>query len=148
MPRLSNALFLDRHRFLRKMWLECDELYSILEVNQQWEVHRFYQPSKELTDEELVAHRKATTKAEPRLPAIAGRHFALLYQSFRVAYAYAEGDEMRFRSAISQMSRQRPSHMTGKRQIWIRAVANPEPDLQKLASALIDLALHQAAEEE
>jgi hypothetical protein len=147
MPRLSNELYIDRHRFLRKMWLECDELYSILEVNQQWEVHRFYQPSKELSEEELIAHRKAITKEQPGLPAVAGRHFALLYQSFRVAYAYADGDEMRFRSAISQMSRQRPPHQTGKRQVWVRAVANPEPDLAKLASALIDLALYQAAEE-
>jgi hypothetical protein len=129
------------------MWLECDELYSILEVNQQWEVHRFYQPSKELSEKELIAHRKAVTKEQPGLPATAGRHFALLYQSFRVAYAYADGDEMRFRSAISQMSRQRPPHQTGKRQVWVRAVANPEPDLAKLASALVDLALYQAAEE-
>jgi hypothetical protein len=111
-------------------------------------VHRFYQPSKELTEEELIAHRKAVTKEEPGLPATAGQHFTLLYQSFRVAFEYAKGDEMRFRRAISQMSKQRPLHQTGKRQVWIRAVANPEPDLAKLASALIDLALYQAAGEE
>lgn len=145
MPRLSNELYIDRHRFLRKMWLECDELYSILEVNQQWEVHRFCQPSKELSEEELIAHRKAVTKEQPGLPAIAGRHFALLYQSFRVAFEYAKGDEMRFRRAISQMSRQRPPRLPGKRNVWVRSVANPEPDMRKLASALVDLALSQSA---
>jgi len=74
MPRLSNALYYDRHRFLRSAWLEFDSLYTVLLVHHQWELHAYYQPSKRLTKAELLHHRRAITAKQPSLAAKA-KHF-------------------------------------------------------------------------
>jgi hypothetical protein len=145
MSRLSNQLYFERYQFLMTMWLEVRDLYTVLWPNEQWELHAFYQPLKELSEAEFVEHRTSIQKMEPGLASKAGRHFKVLYESYRVAFAYSEGDEQRFRGAISQMSRQRPRHETpGKRQVSVRLLVHPEPDLKMLASAFYDLAVSMA----
>lgn len=138
MPRLSNALYLERHRFLRVAWLEFDHLYSVLPMRQQWDLHAFYVPDKDLSDEQLLEHRGEITEQRPSLPASSGRSFEILNDAFRRAFEWAEGDDLRFRQAVGNLSRQATTKSTGKRQIRIRVVVRPEIDLQKLARALLD----------
>lgn len=141
MPRLSNALYYERYLFLRTAWLEFQSLYTILPVSQQWELHAYYQPSKQLAKAELLEHRKRITGEQPSLPAKAGKHFDQLYRCFRVAYAYAAGNELRFRNAIAQLTAQRPrSFKAGEHLTWVTALARPEPDYRRLALAFLELA--------
>lgn len=139
MPRLSSALYYERYRFLRTAWLEFDSLYTVLLVHQQWELHAYYQPSKQLTQAELLEHRRVITAKQPSLAAKAGKHFDLLYRCFRMAYAAAAGDEKKFRNSISRLSRQRVTDSVGDRRVRVRALARPEPDIKMLARALIRL---------
>lgn len=147
MPRLSNELYLRRHNFLAKAWQDFARLYTILLPQDQWTVHRYYQPTKDLSDQELLDYRQQVTRDEPSLPARAGRLFVRMNRAFRTAYEYAQGDQLRFYDSLWQQTAGARVHQHGKRQIRIAALARPEPDLEGLARVLVQMAIDQVAEE-
>jgi hypothetical protein len=150
MPRLSNDRYLERHYFLKKDWIEFEELYCVLTVSEQWDLHAFYQPSKVLKDEDLLYHRQLISKERPSLPAQTGKSFRLMSDICRRAYQYANGDDMKFRKAIASLtpSRAATDYDNGKHSFRITAIANPEPDYKQLARALIAVAEAQARQKE
>jgi hypothetical protein len=75
MPRLSNELYFERYRFLRMAWLEFRSLYAVLRLDQQLNIHTFYQPDSDLDKVSLVEHRERVTNQHPSLPAEAGKLF-------------------------------------------------------------------------
>jgi hypothetical protein len=149
MPRVSNQLYLERHRFLVKAWTDFQRLYSILPIEQQWQVHAYYQPSKELTDQQLLEHREKVTEERPELPAQAGKAFIRMYRAFRIAFEYADGDQQRFNAALLHLtdSRAKTAAPHGKRRISVTALARPEPDLEVLARALVEMARERVLKE-
>lgn len=153
MPRLSNDLYLDRHRFLAKAWADFPSLYAVLSTAQQMALHDYYQPSKALSAPELLDHRKLITSQWPALPAQAGRGFMRMYTVFRHAFEEAAGDETKFRQVIHEFVR--PSagtvsrHRSGRKTspIKVSVVVRPELDRKKLAQALMALAEQETVEE-
>jgi hypothetical protein len=75
MPRLSTKQYLDLHNYLRHLWLEHKQIYSLLQPNQQWDLHEFFAPTEDLGPEQLLAHRKQAAAAASSLPQSAGRAF-------------------------------------------------------------------------
>ncbi len=152
MPRLSNQLYYDRHRFLKQAWHEFRELYTLLPVDKQWAVHDYYQPTKDLNQSELLHHRQVITKQRPVLAAKANKSYTVMYRAFRVAFEYAEGDESRFRQALDQFAQPRSyvthTYAVGNRQRTSRitATAKPELDAKRYARALLAL-VEQLGEE-
>ncbi|HVV26283.1 MAG TPA: hypothetical protein VHC21_04620 [Candidatus Saccharimonadales bacterium] len=72
MPRLSKKEYWQWHVKLRWLWLNHQYFYKYLSPTKQWILHDFFQPSKDISREELLAHRKAITKERPGLPHQAG----------------------------------------------------------------------------
>ena len=73
MPRLSNSTYLLIHQHLRQDWLTQSRIYSLIPPKDQRYIHDFFRPSEHLTDEELLAHRRAVSRQHPSLPHCAGR---------------------------------------------------------------------------
>lgn len=62
MPRLTNAPYLAVHEALRQIWLEQSAVFGYVQSRDQWYPHRYFLPDKEVTNNELLAHRLAVTK--------------------------------------------------------------------------------------
>lgn len=84
MPRVTPSTHYQRYTFLRAAWLEFPKLYVLLPLEAQWQVHEFYQPSQEFTQDELTAHIKALSETKPALVHQVGKHFRLLETVFTV----------------------------------------------------------------
>ena len=130
MPRLSNDLFIERHHVLRDLWLHQKGQFGLLEVSEQWDRHPYFVPYKELTDSQLLEHRQAITKKRPSLPNVAGKALVSLRTPKSRVYD----------PAVSGSGKQ-------LRQIHVSAVARPEPDIEKLAKALLEVAREMQSKE-
>jgi hypothetical protein len=62
MPRLTNQRYLLIHHQLRQVWIEDRSGFSWLRPAEQWQLHDYFRPSKDLTDAELFAHRAAISQ--------------------------------------------------------------------------------------
>ena len=123
MPRLNNNTFIKRHLWLRRLWLEHQPRYGVLGPTEQWAIHDYYQPSHELSNTELLAHRAAISKERPALPAQASKAFKVLIDPRTNPNRSATFDTD---------ERGRTLRLTG--------VVNPEIDVEKLARVLLEMA--------
>jgi hypothetical protein len=129
-PRLSNKDYLERHVRLKQLWQRHQSAFSVLSYAQQIELHRFFVPGKELTEAQLRAHRTSVTAQEPSLPNRASK----LYM--RLLSQRSTGTLVTAKAAAG-----------GHRQIRVRSIARPEPDIRKLARAFVALAEQLHAEQ-
>lgn len=111
MPRLTNTTYLFHHHQLKGLWATDERWFRYLSPNGQWALHRFYQPASDLTDTELIVHRRAVTAAEPFLPQRAGRAYA----------RFSRGEAAPAGAAT-----------VNGRTVYVWAVMRPEPDLRLL----------------
>src|ERR1700724_1393036 len=93
MPRVTFKQYLDQRAFLRLAWEEFDQLYSLLPAQQQWQLHRYYQPLSQHTDDELRAYRAPVAQVEPSLPAQAGRLYAKLHRVYETGIDAAKAHQ-------------------------------------------------------
>jgi hypothetical protein len=128
MPRLNHNDYTKRHHFLMKAWLEFPRIYSALSPRQQWDIHAYFQPSKELTDAQLREHRRSISASQPSLPHRAGRAFVVIDDTYQRAAALPD----RKRSPLSD-------HPV-KDVVRTYPIMKPEPDSKRLAKAFIRLA--------
>ena len=146
MPRISNELYIQRHRFLRKAWTEgLQEIFAVLRTHQQWDVHKFYQPDRQLTDQQLIDYRLNITRSHPTLPQRASRSYLQMQDAFDHAYEAFEAadlNEQVFNQKLKSLVRS-----SGSGKIRVTAIAKPAPDLRRLAHALVDEAQRQVEEE-
>lgn len=87
MPRLTTSDYLYRHDFLADLWSHADTqaIFTFLLSAEQRELHKYYQSHRELSREQLIAHRKEVSRTDPSLAHRAGKHFkAIEYQFVRV----------------------------------------------------------------
>jgi hypothetical protein len=90
---------------------------SLLTPKGQWDLHSFYLVTQEMTDTELRLHRRVVKQVDSSLPQRAGRAYAKLRRGEWKRIDYA---------------------MTPKgRAITIHSVVKPQPDLQRLARAVL-----------
>lgn len=118
MPRLTNKQYLQAHDLLRQAWLKQKGIFGLVGINQQQALHDFFQPSKELTTQELVAHRKAVSAKQRSLPNRAGK----AYQELRAAARNGAP----VRAGASGGVRAFP-------------IIRPEPDLDEIVYALMEM---------
>lgn len=134
MARISDHDFLDAHRRLKRWWDTDVGLYGYLRPGEQWDLHVFFQPSKDLTDEQLLEHRRTITEEEPGLPQRAGKALAKLRREAEMVAVQRAAAASRPRAYVKPKDRQ----------VTVQAVVRPEIDASRLARALISLASEQS----
>ena len=146
MPRINNQTLYARHRLLHIIWTDLRITYSVLDIQQQWDLHSYFSPEHALTEAELQAHIRQVAAADPTLPARAGKSFKRLHQVFRTCYEQAGGSTQRFHAALRPYLNYTTSVDERGREIRVSAVANPNPDPKAIARVLISIAIRQARE--
>jgi hypothetical protein len=73
MPRLNPAQYLESHRWLRSLWLECAQTFGLISHQDQRYLHDYFLPSLSINDHDLLRHRKKISADQPSLPQCAGR---------------------------------------------------------------------------
>lgn len=147
MPRLTNQHYLARHAFLRDAWPELSALYATIPYPQQLDVHEYYQPSKTLTSEQLLAHRAAVTKEDPSLPNRASKAATRMHKIYLAALEQAKGDPVLLHQLISSRTIKSAGPIRDGKQITVAAVARPELDLSALARVLLEIAENMTHEQ-
>lgn len=128
------------------------KLYGILPAHQQWRLHRYYQPTIDLSQIELDEHRREVTAERPSLPHEAGKSFMQMEQLYLLAISFSQetGAPLGYcLSAVVQhvvLKRFKVvlpgTTATNPRGIYVVGVARPDPDVKLLAQAFL-----RAAEE-
>lgn len=131
-PRLSTKQYLQTHHRLRKLWLQDHSLFAELAPVEQWILHDFFKPDLDLTDDQLIAHRKQVTAERPGLPHHAGKILRLFWENT------AALSLRRVRTAKAPAAKRRGS----SRHVVVKSIVRREPDAQQFARALIMLAEH------
>jgi hypothetical protein len=134
MARMSTKLYLGTYLRLRYIWRNYQMAYSYLLPQEQQYLHGFFHLSKDLSPEELLAHRKAITAKHPSLPQQAGKALK------------------KFKAILLTPASLRPeasAHPPGKRstgpkRIQVYGVINPEPNPDALVQALLMLGREMA----
>jgi len=130
------------------LWRDHRSIFACVDMRAQWDVHAFYQPSKELSDTELLAHRRAISKERPSLPSTASKHFRRLAAVYFTAKDTANGDPKIFGRLVMSYSASPPGPPDKKgRRLRLAAVANPEPGLDKIVLAVLSTLDEQARKE-
>lgn len=149
MPRLTNSEYLDRCHWLCQVWLDPHRTpLIILTPNEQWDIHAYFQPSRELSDEELISHRKQLLINQPGLPARAGKVFNKMVRVIDSAREKANGDPKLTMHYIHDAAHRSTVVDKRGRKHHTYAIVKPEPDLDKLAQALLGLARQMQREED
>ena len=134
--------YLRIHKRLRRFWFRAKSVYSYLTPNEQWQLHDFYRPSEELSDEQLTVHRVEITKARPALPHQAVRAL----EKLDAAAANWALKAVRPREPALSPARRKGSGRR-KHNLVIRSIVRPKIDIKKLSRAIILLAEDLAREE-
>jgi hypothetical protein len=139
MSRLTARQYLKAHDQLRRLWLRDPALFAEISPTDQWLLHDFFKPDRDLTDLELLGHRDVITQQRPSLPHQAGRSLNRFWDATarvavkRVARAKAP-------AAPAERVRQ------ADRQLVVKSLVKPEIDVKKLARAFLWLAEQRARE--
>ncbi|MDN5274861.1 MAG: hypothetical protein JWP06_762 [Candidatus Saccharibacteria bacterium] len=146
MPRVTPSEHYKRYFFLHAAWTDFNTIYGLLPVHEQWQVHEFYQPSRELTKEDLLAHIQQLTVTKPALAHQAGKHVHLMEKVFRRISQELDIPRSEWRRALNAANRQynpspgRQESTDGRRVDMVVGVARPELDLKKFSKVLLELA--------
>lgn len=127
--RLTDKTYLRQRRSLRQLWLQRAHTFSRVPISDQRVIHDFYLPGGDASDGELLEHRRIVTAEQPSLPNRAGKALRRLDPALKP-------------STPSPSSRRRNRVAVGAlgRDISVRAVLRPEPDIVRLASAFMSVA--------
>jgi hypothetical protein len=128
MPRLTDRHYLKVHKQLKQYWCHLDIVYGYLTSTEQWQLHDYFQPSKDLSETELLQHRRGISNQRPNLPHQAGRALAKLQT--RAAHHALQRVRLAGQPAGKKTSSKRHPG------VRVLAVVKPEPDLERLARAL------------
>ena len=136
MPRLTNTDYLNIRHYLAGVWRQDRSAFGLVSSADQQRLHAYFRLTEELTDTESLKHRTDLTRGHPSLPHGAGRalrHLANPRQSLRRRPARAVAPSRR-----------------GSREhnITVRAIVRPQPDVKRLAQALLALARQEAREQQ
>ena len=124
--------YLNNHAFLRDQWLNLDVLYAVLPPEAQWDVHAYYQPSKELGDDALAEHRAEIEHRRPELAALASAGLARMRAVHSAALKRAGNDAALLHRLIGQASHRTTSSDSNGKTISVSAVVRPEIDLASI----------------
>lgn len=117
MPRLTARDYLFFHAYLHEVWRTKQRAFSLISTRDQAYLHEYFRPSDYLTGAQLLAHRAAITRRRPSLPHCAGRALRHL------------ADPLPLKQPL------------GSGRIVLFPLLNPNPDLHRMARALLSQAL-------
>jgi hypothetical protein len=126
MPELTTNDYLERRHRLMTDWDAGGYTLSLIPAQAQWLLHDFYVPSRNLSPEELLAHRKHVTARNRDLPRRAGIAYRL--------FAEAAARQQVPLSAVESKPG-RPLH--------VHALANPDLNAPKLAAIIARISQQQ-----
>lgn len=78
MPRLTNRNYLYLHDVLKHLWFHLHQIYGYIPHSDQRYLKEYYQLTVDLTDTELLNHRREISQLQPSLPQRAGRALSKL----------------------------------------------------------------------
>jgi hypothetical protein len=138
MPHLPDSYYFQHYVALRDEWLRGAFAFTVLTPTEQIAVHNYYEPSLELSDAQLRAHRKRVTLEQPSLPHRAGRAYA------RIA-PFLDGTGVPTPAATSVV-------VAGRRKGELRRISvygevQPHIDPARIAQILLDAAMEQLRRE-
>jgi hypothetical protein len=142
MPRLTYSTYSAQHDVLHELWVRSDgRAFAVISPIEQWYLHEFFAVTITLSADGLREHRQLVTKHDPSLPHRAGRALKKLNERLAVE---AEQSEATSVVAGIQAPWRRTYCKNTDRVIRVKSVVHPEPDAEKLARALLDLASEMA----
>ena len=107
----------------------------MLSPAEQWTLHSYYEFTKRLSDDQLLAHRAAVSKAQPSLPQSAGKAFAKLALFTKRLKAY--------RAAPHPNTRKKGAPY----EVRVFSQVNPDIDPKLMAKILIEMARERGRED-
>lgn len=147
MPRLTSQQYLEAHQKLAIAHHDEPLMFGSLSPAEQWALHAYFVPSKGLSDQQLLDHRKTITKEQPSLPQRAGRALAHIERNYDVAAEAAHGDHTMYRKVLSDLAPGEAFVTKRGRQIRVVGIAKPEPDARLFAQAIVDMVRSMTLEE-
>jgi hypothetical protein len=142
MPHLTNTEYYKRYRLLNHLWQHFQDLYALLDPDEQYAIHNFYQPDRyTLSKADLIQLRKDIQATDRGLSARAARAYIKIAQAYRVVI---EDNKKKDRKA----AKVKPAKRRKLKGVSVRAVVRPEPDWDKFAYALLQYAKTIRAAEE
>ena len=136
MTRLTNTTYLTQHHQLKSEWFsESGGAFIMLSPAEQWTLHGYYEFTKHLADDQLLAHRAAVSRAQPSLPHRAGKAFAKLA-------VFAERLEI-YRATPHPSTRKKGAPY----EVRVLSQVNPDIDPKAMAKILIEIAKERGRED-
>lgn len=123
-------------------------LYSELEPHQQMVIHRYYRPTEDLTNQQLREHRFAISLKEPSLPQRAGKAVKIMWDNFHAIMKLAAKEAEEAERQPQPPLEAKHKKCSGKRPIRITALVRPDPSLQMMARAVVELAEERARQQQ
>ncbi|WP_308468515.1 hypothetical protein [Rathayibacter soli] len=140
---VSDAEFVNWRRVLRSDWNSGGQALSYLEVAEEWALHAAYQPTKDISEQQALADFRDMQRLRPENAAEADA----ACEHYGRAREQVQHDAVRAQQA--RESGVAPRKRRGKeRNLTVRALARPEPDLHALARVLIQVAIDKAKADE
>lgn len=138
---LSDAEFVNRRRVLKSDWIAHGPAMSRLDLPDQRALHAVFQPSKEtLADADALDDYRNRARHNPQQASEA----ASAWERYRGAH-----ERMLQHAALTatgQDANTTPRRKRNDRPLSVRALARPEPDLERLAKLVVHLAVQAAKE--
>lgn len=159
MPRATVQVQYRRYSLLRLLWIEAPSVFGLLDHTRQQELHALYQPSRHVDYDEFELHLAGLARTQPSLVNKAGKRYRKLetvYLSLKARGFSPADDPATFNRALSPVlasastsskSRERGLRKVSSgsgRRLVVTGIARPEPDLTKLAQALVAMARAEA----
>jgi len=141
MPRLTNTDYYQRYRFIRHIWRYYQNLFALIPIELQYDLHNFYQPDRDLTKAELITYRKDIKHEDPGLPARASKAYVRLHQAYENVIADTKNKQAQKEQTPHSRKHRKIKHLS------VRAVVRPEPDWNRFAYALLQHAKMKVEQE-
>lgn len=135
---ISDADFINRRRMLAFDWSTGGRVLSCLELDDQWALHAAYQPSKDLSDAQALADYRGLVEGHDRVAQAPEAWEAYEGAQERVQQELARAQQQKEAGVVPRRRRQQDRNLS------VRGLARPEPDIEKLAHVLINIALTEA----
>lgn len=137
MPRLSHFVYLQHRLALRADWLAGGFAFVVLTAEEQWAIHDFYEPTLDLSEDELRELRRRVTREQPSLPQRAGKAYA------RIAPFIGDQHPPMLGGTSAVVAGQRKGEL---RRLTVWGEVHPHVDPAAMAKILFD-AMEQARRE-
>ena len=136
MTRLTNTTYLAQHHQLKAEWFsESGGAFIMLNSAEQWALHSYYEFTKHLADDQLLAHRATVSKAQPSLPQSAGKAIAKLALFTKRLEAYLAAPHPKTRNKGAPY------------EVRVLSQVNPDIDPKAMAKILIEIARERGRED-